>query len=687
MRRLSRFLLILCGFPVLLCGCGGGTTPAQTTGTDASSSTVQTTPEVPEEHDIYVSPAGDDSADGTAEHPVRTVSQAIALLTQGHTIFLEDGTYYEQVMLPSGTEKDPVTLSAVHEGMATLTTAVPYTDNWQEVEPHIYRADLSSIADKIERDHFQVFCDGDALTEARYPNTGPSVRDILTAARAVAGAGTDAGHIVLSETPDFPVESLVGARVVVWPGEDGMSAWDCDSSVISAADGNVLTLAEPIVGADGNPDGGPYVPSKGNRFFLVGARILLDAPGEYYFDAAENAVYCRFPDDASPASHTVAFRADSTVISCDGGEYICIRGLRVFGGGVSMRDASHCTLSGCTILYGDHASYLTENPYFAETATTVTGNFNRVENCEIAYTAYSGLTISGRDSVVSDCYIHDTDYIGSNFASIFIRSGERIEILHNTLRRSGRIHIYMMAQAAFSECRIANNELSDYSCLTSDCGAIYTWSTDGGGTEICRNRVYCTTTDDGAANKAISGIYLDNYCSDFRVYRNLISGDRANTCYGLQLNLSSTDTLCVNNTVADCTYAFAVYGVPTDEADAATSVVSNNLFVHNGNDIHYYAAENGTPVFYQGKLKNGAVPVPISESARFGGSANCSLSSANALDENMVPAENARIIDAGTEIPGITDGFLGDAPDIGALERGGEVFSYGIRGAAAVNTP
>ena len=632
-------------------------------------------------YDIYVSPDGDDAADGTSEHPVQTVGRALSMLSPGYTVYLEDGTYYESVRMPSGKENAPVTLCAVHPGEAMLTTAVPFSGEWQETEPHIYRADLSGIADRIEKTNFQLFCDGDALVDARYPNIGPSVREILTAARGIAGKGTDAQHIVLSEEIGFPTDALVGARVVVWPGVDGMSAWDCASSVISAADGNVLTLEEPITGTDGYTGGGAYEPAPGNAFFLVGAKVLLDAPGEYWYDAENQAVYCRFPDDASPDSHTVAFRGkNNTVINCGGKEFICLSGLRIFGGGVSMRSSDRCVLSDCGIFYADHASFLTESAYSAETATTVSGSGNRIERCEIAYTAFSGLTLSGSDTVVADCYIHDTDYVGSNFAGIFLRSGERLEISHNTIENSGRIHIYMMAQGAFSECRISNNLLSCHSCLTSDCGAVYTWSTDGGGTEICYNRVFVTTKNtNGAMSRAISGIYLDNYCSDFRVYRNVISGDPANTCFGLQLNLTSSDTLCANNTVADCTYAFAVYGYPNDEADASSSRFVNNLFVHNTGDVHYNASECGVPASYYGALKNGTVPVPLKETQRFQGSNNLSASSAAVLDADWMPAEGKVCIDAGTEIEGITDGFSGNAPDVGALESGTEPFSFGAR--------
>jgi hypothetical protein len=53
-------------------------------------------------------------------------------------------------------------------------------------------------------------------------------------------------------------------------------------------------------------------------------------------------------------------------------------------------------------------------------------------------------------------------------------------------------------------------------------------------------------------------------------------------------------------------------------------------------------------------------------------------------DLTLHPTSNA--IDAGLVIPNITDGFLGNAPDLGALERGAPLPTYGVR-ATTVDSP
>jgi hypothetical protein len=56
------------------------------------------------------------------------------------------------------------------------------------------------------------------------------------------------------------------------------------------------------------------------------------------------------------------------------------------------------------------------------------------------------------------------------------------------------------------------------------------------------------------------------------------------------------------------------------------------------------------------------------------------LVSPGAVDLRLKP--RSRAVDAGTVLPGITDGFLGRAPDLGAYEQGAELPHYGPRTAA-----
>ena len=63
--------------------------------------------------DIYVSPSGDDTSFGNADHPFRTITHALEKAEPGSTIWLQEGTWNESVKITvSGTEKKPITLAA-----------------------------------------------------------------------------------------------------------------------------------------------------------------------------------------------------------------------------------------------------------------------------------------------------------------------------------------------------------------------------------------------------------------------------------------------------------------------------------------------------------------------------------------------------------------------------------------------
>ena len=52
-----------------------------------------------------------------------------------------------------------------------------------------------------------------------------------------------------------------------------------------------------------------------------------------------------------------------------------------------------------------------------------------------------------------------------------------------------------------------------------------------------------------------------------------------------------------------------------------------------------------------------------------------------AVDSRGVPEAGSAAIDAGVAIPGVTDGFVGQAPDLGAYEQGAPYWKAGATGA------
>lgn len=80
-------------------------------------------PETREGKTYYLSPEGDDEADGSEEAPWKKLSTATKRLNAGDTLILKDGEYYEDTVVlfkNGGTEKAPITVTAENKHGAKI---------------------------------------------------------------------------------------------------------------------------------------------------------------------------------------------------------------------------------------------------------------------------------------------------------------------------------------------------------------------------------------------------------------------------------------------------------------------------------------------------------------------------------------------------------------------------------------
>jgi hypothetical protein len=99
---------------VLATACGdGGSSSERSQGGSPVASVVALRPAQGGGRVLYVAPAGDDAAEGSAEHPWRTLQHAADAVLPGDTVVVKKGTYGEEVTLArSGEEGKPITFQA-----------------------------------------------------------------------------------------------------------------------------------------------------------------------------------------------------------------------------------------------------------------------------------------------------------------------------------------------------------------------------------------------------------------------------------------------------------------------------------------------------------------------------------------------------------------------------------------------
>ena len=323
-----------------------------------------------------------------------------------------------------------------------------------------------------------------------------------------------------------------------------------------------------------------------------------------------------------------------------GRSYINIVGVKLFSCTINTdANSTHDTIDSISTSYVSQES-IKADPWADKLAPHTTGiilngSDNVIQNSVVAWSSGDGDVLGGSNNVARNCLIHDVDTIGADEAGITIL-GRNDQVINNTIYNCGRSGVVMRFSPAAS---VMHNRISNGGLLTTDLGGIYTWGTDG------QNSVIAYNTINGfhSGGFGSSGIYLDNSSTNYLVHHNVVwDVDNA-----LKMNEPSDNNQIYNNTLVGTQLSVA----SDDASNMAGSILMNNFFT---------------------------APTQIDPSAQQ--TDNLTLPEAqfaNARRGDLRLRHKSAAINAGTAIPGITDGYAGSAPDIGAYEVGRKPFGAG----------
>ncbi len=569
----------------------------------------------------YVSPLGIDTDPGSLTSPFQTIARAVTAAQPGDTVYLRQGVYRETVVpIRSGSAGSPIVFSGYPGEQAVLCATDPVTQTWSAYQGNIYRSSGAVST-------WGLFVDGFMMQEARWPNAPV---DSYFSNFATCGTGTTAAQVV---DPNLPSTNLNGARVHIIAG----SAW------VSYTRG-VTNYGAGNFGFDSALGGSAaYQAASGNLYFLYGSLALLDGAGEWFQDPTTKTLYLWTPNGASPASHVVEVAVRKRVVDDNGRSYITIQNLYTFGGGIFFTNCNGCVVDGVHQKYVQH--YTEVNGYGGEADQNgISGG----SGCtwihgSIQFSAGNGLFIGGMGHTVLDMKISEVDYIATYKGNIQTGgSGHTIE--SNTLFDTGR---YCVWHGGTTGEYIRHNIMYNAGLITKDVGATYAFSADGKGTEISYNYIH------DVHNYLGEGIYLDNNTSDFLVHHNLVT----NCAHiGIQTNFPSYNNQVYNNTIVNCPFWNGGGGNSSWAQSMAGTSIINNLGVGTGS-FKSFSASPG-PVL----IDNGTyLPASFNPAQGWG----------------YMLAAGSGAIDKGMVLPGITNGYYGSAPDVGAFEYSATPWSAG----------
>ncbi|AXY11284.1 carbohydrate-binding cenc domain protein (plasmid) [Bacillus thuringiensis LM1212] len=571
----------------------------------------------------YVSTTGNDSNDGTSINaPFQTIQHAASIASAGDTVYIRGGTYREIVTpVNSGTSGNPITYQSYNDETAIISGNDVVT-GWSLDSGNIYKAPINWNLGAGN----QVFVDGEMMDEARWPNQNGT---LLNPTRSTAQSGSDSTHVVDTTLPGGD-NFWNGATIWITSG----SSWIAQTSTVTAYD----SVNKKLTFGGLYRTGSSYTPKSGNKYYLSGIKAALDTANEWWYDSFDSQLYLWVPGDWNPSSHIVEVKHRSTAIDLSGKYFITINGIQTNAATIVTDSSSnHIILNKIVAKYVSHNKLNTSASEQSNLGLILNGSYNELRNSELAYSSGSLVTVQGSNNNVINSYIHDGGYV-PGWEGLVNLKGVNSLISHNTVSDAGRVTVYFNTQMSANQ--IQYNNIYNAGRLTNDLGMLYGPNVDGQNTEIHHNHVH-----DNKAPSTNAGIYLDNWTNNFIVHHNVLWNNS-----GIQLNIPSEYNLIYNNTAYTNTLPVQAWGNAF-----ITDMYGDRLF---NNIIKGYDPEVTAYTTHGNEVTNS--PGFVDE-----------------INHNYHLLTNSPAKDTGIVIPGITDSYVGSAPDIGAYEYGGADWTAG----------
>ena len=651
-----------------LVGCNGGAISHVSDGSTPPGDDAGAAPDAAgTEARYFVATTGNDADPGSSAKPFRTIGHCAKVAIAGDTCEIRGGEYVEPLITPahSGTDGKPISFISADLATPAIVMGTSRITGWIPWSGSVWKASVTTTFSEL-------FADGKRLILARTPNLTSGDESIPEFYQATADGDQtsliDATHLTQADDYWNGVKAFLAC---------GLNWIPYQSTVTDFVSSEHRMVFSPAVG-------GPWTwgCDRSSRYFLFDRLDLLDAPSEWFLDTATQTVYVWMPQGDNPNDHVLD--APSGAISgfdLTDRSHIRISGLTLRSSTILMPNSTNCTIEDSRHLY-------------PVDPLDLGGADNALVHSEVAHARGACVRLWGTRNAVRACEIHHCDSLPPPGLSVYFSpvhlGGPQNVVADSKIHHTGRDGIltdYSLGRS-FANSIVEHNEIFE-TCLTSkDCGGFYTFGADGEGTVLRYNIVHdvwpARSWDWSAWSYKGMGIYLDWNSPHFFIHHN-VTYQIANQ--GIFLNQPSKNNVVANNTaVATGNGDDSAMGTMRQAADPVSSdlegtAFQNNLGVLLDNRPGYCLALSGyccgafggtatydhngyfaSPGHYNDAEPDGGVEATgVVGDPLFASSAACDFSL----------LVGSPMVDRGTVIPGITDGFAGTAPDIGAYELGG----------------
>lgn len=585
---------------------------------------------------IYVSTNGNDLDDGNINNPLKTLEGArnkIRSLKKENfnakksvVVYIREGIYrFENNLIleaqDSGTRENPVVYCAYpgEKVMFTGSVSIPnnafskvddekilsriitpeardkiYSANFEELGfedignilwPGAYsysvnNYDANWIA-KPDAPTPELYLDGKLQTIARYPNEGyMTVSEILDSGASPSKWDKNNPTEENDKNDTFEIR-CDDKRYLNWtnlPENEALmyGFWAYAWGDVTVPLKKVYLSEEKIESGIPSWHGVYSNPAFVPKFFVFNLLEEIDTAGEFFYDKKTGELYIYSSKEMGQTNVEISL-IKGDLIQLNGASWVTFRGIdmsKMRGGAVSITNGSNNRIEYCEISYS------------ADRAVKILGKNSRcnvVDSCYI-HDVNGGIGVEGgnipnlvsAENVVKNCNIENFSRITQNYNAAVQISGVGNTVINNEMHGGNHLAIIFTG----NNHKIYYNDIHDVLTNTDDMGAIYagrSWNMRG--TDIKYNYIHDLRTK--STNLGVFGVYMDDRLCGVNVEGNLFADIDGAAIF---LN-GGRDNVVKNNVAINCKMALKLRDLisGTTEGDATLPVLMESL-----ESIKYY---------------------------------------------------------------------------------------------------
>ncbi len=604
--------------------------------------------------EYHVDGRNDLLGDGSEANPFQTIKQAADIMVAGDVCYIHQGTYREKLKpLHSGKPHKPIIFTA-YEDDVVIISATEVISDWELHTENIYKCrDIDLPLDEGNN----VFFKGEKMQLARWPNDQDQDEYSLDAKYIDTEEGSYARSFISNQ--EIPDIDWTGG-IIHYLGAHSGCSWERRITQYEADLGRIHfpTLPEKWPFTPHNP----YRFENGHRgiFYLMDKIEALDAPGEWFYDREEKVLYFYAPEPLATGKAEVAVRSHTAEIDQ---KYIHLEDLNFFGDMVALK-GNYNRVIRCMVKEGVNKLIvgLKGATYDDAAIQVLEGKGHVIEKCVLENGTHNGVFLSKltKDCRVENCIIQHFNTVGLHLHLVG-SYGKGNRILKNSLYGSARDGVKVTGDNS----EFGYNHVQKCLISGADGGLFYvTGNSIPRNIELHHNWFNDAYADVHAGKKA-TGIYLDNNAAGYIVHHNVVWDVEWG---GLHFNWNARKNEIYNNTfwnVGKPEQATIDSWVP--ERDGVRTNVEGNTLYNNISDVRpWWSSGDGKRYRVDEKEFQGPeADNDFQHNQQFSSAPLESIS-----ERNFMPLADKAVVDLGKVVKGITDGYHGAAPDLGAYERG-----------------